>query len=96
MLAICAGARWKWVDKVVFAVTHGEMGEHNLCRVELQCDRCDNAVYKQSHESTDASEFNSALKCWDFIRKGLWTATCETKAGIGKFLWRIKGKHFRL
>ena len=63
---------------------------------ELQCDQCYNAVYKKRCESTDASEFNSALKCWDFIRKGLWTATRETKVGIGKFLWRIKGKHFRL
>lgn len=31
MVAICAGARWKWVDKVAFAITHGELGEHNLC-----------------------------------------------------------------
>ena len=31
MLAIRVGARWNWVDKVVFAITHGEMGEHNLC-----------------------------------------------------------------
>lgn len=31
MLAICVGGRWKRVDKLAFAITHGEMGEHNLC-----------------------------------------------------------------
>lgn len=31
MLAICVGGRWKQVDELAFAITHGEMGEHNLC-----------------------------------------------------------------
>lgn len=44
------------------------------------------AVYKKSHESTDPSGINSALKGWEFMARGMWDTTCETRAVIGKLL----------
>lgn len=44
------------------------------------------AVYKQSHESTDLSGVNSALKGWEFMAKGVWDTTWEMRAVFGKFL----------
>lgn len=96
MLAICVGGRWKRVDKLAFAITHmGRWVKHNLCS-----DSSYNVIgviilyiktdIKRAIRAQMQVSLILLLKCWDFIRKGLWTATCETKAGIGKLLWRIK------
>lgn len=52
--------------------------------ISLQWDWRSKSCIGKRHESTDASGSNSALKGWEFIRRGMWDITCETRAMTGK------------